>query len=94
MGFLGQNGAGKTTTIKSLLNLINYDSGEILFFNNKKLDKEKVGIVLDNYFFYDFFTPDEILKIIKPLYKNWDMEKYENYINLFNIPKNKKLYSY
>ena len=29
MGFIGQNGAGKTTTINSLLNIINWDSGEI-----------------------------------------------------------------
>ena len=27
MGFIGENGAGKTTTIKSILNIINRDSG-------------------------------------------------------------------
>ncbi|MBQ1742545.1 MAG: ATP-binding cassette domain-containing protein, partial [Oscillospiraceae bacterium] len=31
-GFIGRNGAGKTTTIKSMLNLIHTDSGEISFF--------------------------------------------------------------
>ncbi len=30
MGFIGPNGAGKSTTIKSILNLIPYDSGRIL----------------------------------------------------------------
>ena len=30
MGFIGPNGAGKSTTIKSILNLIPYDSGLIL----------------------------------------------------------------
>jgi len=29
MGFIGPNGAGKTTTIKSILNLINYQAGQI-----------------------------------------------------------------
>ena len=28
-GFIGRNGAGKTTTIKSMLNLVHPDSGEI-----------------------------------------------------------------
>jgi len=32
-GFIGRNGAGKTTTIKSMLNLVHPDDGEILFFN-------------------------------------------------------------
>lgn len=29
MGFIGVNGAGKTTTIKSILNMVQADSGEI-----------------------------------------------------------------
>ena len=31
-GFIGRNGAGKTTTIKSMLNMIHTDSGEISYF--------------------------------------------------------------
>ena len=31
-GFIGRNGAGKTTTIKSMLNLIHTDGGEISYF--------------------------------------------------------------
>ena len=31
-GFIGRNGAGKTTTIKSMLNLIHTDSGEVSYF--------------------------------------------------------------
>ena len=29
MGFIGVNGAGKTTTIKSMLNIVHRDSGEV-----------------------------------------------------------------
>ena len=32
MGFIGRNGAGKTTTLKSIMNLIHYDSGKIMAF--------------------------------------------------------------
>lgn len=31
-GFIGRNGAGKTTTIKSMLNLVHADRGEISYF--------------------------------------------------------------
>ena len=31
-GFIGRNGAGKTTTIKSMLNLIHPESGDIEYF--------------------------------------------------------------
>jgi len=39
---MGPNGAGKSTTIKSILNLINRDSGDVKIFNkdNKTNDKE------------------------------------------------------
>lgn len=43
-GILGRNGAGKTTIIRMILNIINKDSGEVLF-NNRKLNVigDKVG---------------------------------------------------
>ncbi|MCR4675718.1 MAG: ATP-binding cassette domain-containing protein, partial [Sphaerochaetaceae bacterium] len=31
-GFIGRNGAGKTTTIKSMLNMIHADGGNISYF--------------------------------------------------------------
>ena len=31
IGFIGRNGAGKTTTIKSMLNLVHPNGGEIIF---------------------------------------------------------------
>ena len=40
-GFIGRNGAGKTTTIKSMLNLIHTDGGEIRYFGKPLLAHEK-----------------------------------------------------
>lgn len=43
-GLLGGNGAGKTTTIRSILGLIDYDSGEILWEDKPLQDsKPKIG---------------------------------------------------
>ena len=41
-GFIGPNGAGKSTTIRSILNLINKSSGEVLF-EGKTFDKDSVS---------------------------------------------------
>ena len=42
-GFIGPNGAGKSTTIRTLLNLINKTSGEILI-NGKEFDKNDLEL--------------------------------------------------
>ena len=41
MGFVGRNGAGKTTTLKSIMNLVHPDSGEICFFGMELGDREQ-----------------------------------------------------
>ena len=77
MGFIGENGAGKTTTIKSILNIINRDSGEIKIFGldnkeNERKIKEDIGVVLDDSFLSEYLNPSDINKIMKNIYKNWD----------------------
>ncbi len=39
-GFIGRNGAGKTTAMKSMMNLIHPDAGEILFFGKPLKENE------------------------------------------------------
>ncbi len=41
-GLLGPNGSGKTTTINSILDLIDYEKGEIVLFNNKFNSKHEI----------------------------------------------------
>ena len=81
MGLIGENGAGKSTTIKSILNVINTDSGEIKIFekDNRKYEKEikeEIGVVLDDSFLSEYLTPTDINKIMKKIYKNWDEKLY------------------
>lgn len=56
-GFIGKNGAGKTTLIKIILGLIHKDEGDIIYFNNPNLKrkdiKNRIGVVLDDGYFYD-----------------------------------------
>lgn len=66
-GFIGSNGAGKTTTIKSILNIIKSDDGKItvLGMNSVADDleiKSKLGIVLDDDYFYEDLTSFNYIK--------------------------------
>lgn len=85
---------GKTTTLKSILNLIAPDKGEIKIFGldikqNEKRIKEDIGVVLDDSFFSEYLNPTDINKIMKNIYKKWNEKQYFKYLEDFNLPKNK-----
>ena len=91
MGLIGRNGAGKTTIIKAIMDLIKIDSGEIQVFGTKltKEAKEEIGIVFDDGFFSEQYNAKQIGNILKGIYKNWDGEKYNDYLIKMNLPDDK-----
>lgn len=96
MGFIGENGAGKTTTIKAILDIIKNYKGEIKIFDldnrkDAKKIKEDIGVVLDDMFFPEILTPNDINSIMKDIYKNWDCELYYKYLTDFALPNNKPI---
>lgn len=96
VGLIGENGAGKTTLIKSILNLINIDSGNIKIFGKSNIEsdaiiKEDIGIVLDNMFFPEILNAKDINLIMRDIYKYWDSDLYFNYLEKFDIPLSKKI---
>lgn len=98
VGLIGENGAGKTTLIKSMLNIIKIDSGEIKIFGKdykkeEKEIKENIGVVLDNMFFPELLNARDINNAMKDVYKNWDSELYFSYLKEFDLPDNKPLKS-
>lgn len=96
MGFIGENGAGKTTTIKAILDIVKNYRGEIKVFGldnrkDEKKIKEDIGVVLDDMFFPEILTPDDINSIMKEIYKNWDSPLYYKYLSLFALPQSKQI---
>ena len=96
VGLIGENGAGKTTLIKSILNILKIDEGNIKIFNkdfNKEENniKEDIGVVLDNMFFPEILTPNDINIIMKDIYKKWDEELFKKYLNEFGLNLNKQI---
>ena len=69
-GFIGRNGAGKTTTIKSMLNLIHTDSGEISYFGLPLIEheteiKQRIGYSTGTVSWYPRKTIREIVGVTR-----------------------------
>ncbi len=99
MGFIGENGAGKTTTIKAILDILKSYSGEIKIFglDNRKDErkiKEDIGVVLDDMFFPEILTPNDINNTMKGIYKNWDIKMFYDYLKEFSLLPNKQIKTY
>ena len=95
-GFIGPNGAGKTTTIKSVMGLLNFDSGEILFDGMDILKypmqvKKEIAYIPYNPYIYDALTGMQFLNFIGDIYaldvnkRNEDIKKYSE---MFGIDSN------
>ena len=94
MGFIGQNGAGKTTTIQSMLNIIPIDAGEIKLLGldhikNEDEVKERIAAAFDDCPFGEVFTPVQIERVFKGLYRKWSTDTFFRYIDRFQLPRDK-----
>ncbi len=96
MGFIGQNGAGKTTTLRALLNIIRADGGSIKMLGLDHIKdeyeiKEQVAAVFDEIPFHDTFTAKQVGIMHSGLYGGWDPALYDEYLDRFALPRNKKI---
>ncbi|AKF96336.1 ABC transporter ATP-binding protein [Brevibacillus laterosporus] len=95
-GFIGTNGSGKTSTIKTILGLYKKDSG-VIRFKGQEIEKHeqqiknRIGIVLDEGYFYEEMTLKEMKSIIAPAYSNWDESVFSQYINRFQLKLDQKI---
>ena len=92
-GFIGQNGAGKTTTLKLMLNMALKDNGDIKVLDKPDDDislKEDIGVMFDQPYYQEDWTPSDIEKAMRPFYKSWDSSIYYKYLQRFSLnPKQK-----
>ncbi|MBE6914560.1 MAG: ABC transporter ATP-binding protein [Ruminococcaceae bacterium] len=93
-GFIGRNGAGKTTTIKSMLNLIHPNGGEISYFGkpligNEAEIKSRIGYSTGTVNWYPRKSIREIADVTKRFYDTWDDNAYREYLQRFQLSENK-----
>nr|WP_297175720.1 ABC transporter ATP-binding protein [uncultured Agathobaculum sp.] len=99
MGFIGENGAGKTTTIKSILNLIRRDVGEIRVLgmdniHDERAVKERIGVVLEDGGFLNTMNAREVNTLMGKAYQGWRPELFLGYMKRFGIDERKKIKDY
>lgn len=96
MGFIGPNGSGKTTTMKLILNMLHKDNGTIKIMGLDNVTeesrvKEDLGVVFDSHSFCEEWSVAETGAIIGRFYEKWDMDRYTELLEKFNIDKKKKI---
>jgi ABC-2 type transport system ATP-binding protein len=97
-GFIGINGAGKTTTIRAILGLAQKTSGVIKVFGkdfekNEREIKNRIGVVLDEGYFYDDLTMAEMKSVIAPAYTEWSESDFKGYMDRFSLNPRQKISS-
>ncbi|WP_312130326.1 ABC transporter ATP-binding protein [Lysinibacillus capsici] len=95
-GFIGANGAGKSTTIKTMMNLLRPDAGEVKLFGldyktHEKEIKQRIGFVYDGNIFFEGLNLKDIKRIVAPAYKRWDDTLFYQYVEQFELPLNKAI---
>lgn len=96
LGLVGQNGAGKSTLIKTLINLIYPDAGEVrLLGMQQPVDeipiKQRIGYVSENPTFYDELTVGAMSKVVSTFYPDWDFGIYQKYLTKFELEPKKRI---
>jgi ABC-2 type transport system ATP-binding protein len=95
MGFIGRNGAGKTTTLKSMLNLVHADGGQVTvlgqdFFINELACKQKIGFMFGGIDYYPKEKIKNIAGVVKRFYTEWDDNLFKDYLERFELDPDKK----
>ena len=96
MGLIGENGAGKTTTINCILNVVPKTDGEIRIFGSDHITdelsiKDKIGVVFDENYFPELFTPIEIGRYLAGIYSHWNTSVFHDYLRHFLLPFDKEI---
>jgi ABC-2 type transport system ATP-binding protein len=90
MGFIGRNGAGKTTTLRSIINFVHPDAGEVrIFGKSPKRDereiKRRMAFVSGEANNYMHKSLNAITSATRGFYDDWDDGEYEKLMKLFHL---------
>ena len=97
MGLVGENGAGKTTLIKTVLDLVRPDSGEIEVLGGRADDaavRERIGAVLEDGGFLSTMNAAQVDTLLGRAYRAWDGVQFEVYLDRFGIDRRKAIKDY
>jgi len=102
---IGQSGSGKTVLLKTIVGLVQSDSGEVLFdgrnqwnmnFKEQKLLRQEIGMVFQNGALFDSLNVEENVRFPMDMFTNMTMKEKELRLNFcldrVNIHDSNQLY--
>lgn len=102
---IGQSGSGKTVLLKSIVGLIEIESGEILFdghdtrlmnFEEKKSLRQEIGMVFQNGALFDSLTVEENVRFPMDMFTNMTLKEKSRRVHFclerVNIKGSNRLY--
>lgn len=95
-GLIGKNGAGKSTTFKTILGLVQADSGEIVVFGKPVSeldikDREDIGVVLSDSGFSGYLKIKDLVSVLRSMYTNFQQGYFLKKCEEFGLPMNKTI---
>jgi ABC-2 type transport system ATP-binding protein len=93
---IGPNGAGKTTTIKTVMNIIAPDQGEVGVMGTdsrrlKAADYARIGYVSENQDLPEWLTVGQFLAYLRPFYPTWDEGLEKALLGQSRLPQDRRI---
>lgn len=94
-GLVGSNGSGKSTLLRIMCGIFRADGGEVMYdgenvYENVKL-KDRIVYLSDDQFFLPSSTLLDMANMYAAVYSSFSWETYEKLVELFGLPKNRKI---
>ena len=94
-GFLGRNGAGKSTTIKMLTGMVCPDNGSVSLLGEDVATmtpetRARIAYMAEGHPLYSWMTIGQIVKFVRPFYKNWDQFLVDQVLDHFELSRQQK----
>ena len=95
-GLLGRNGAGKTTIIRILLGTEPATRGRTLLLDTESTNlspaiRGRIGCVAEGHNLIQNYKVSRIIKLCKDLSLQWNNESFDNLIETFRLPMDRKV---
>ncbi len=94
-GLVGSNGSGKSTLLRIMCGIFRADGGEVMYdgenvYENVKL-KDRIVYLSDDQFFLPSSTLLDMANMYAAVYSSFSWETYEKLVEIFGLPKNRKI---